>query len=167
MERNQRNDDTIDRDELENFSSLYLSSHALFHCRLSSALFRDFCDVTTRNRISIWFTNFAGDLLISISSVSHCCKLLNFPSCLQTPVYVYYESLCPDSQAFITKQLYPSMKILKDHVDLHLVPFGKSTVRWRRWSASPWCLRFVLLFMTVSNARCRYNLRVSSWTEWS
>lgn len=47
---------------------------------------------------------------------------------LQTPVYVYYESLCPDSQAFITKQLYPAMKIFKDHVDLHLVPFGKSTV---------------------------------------
>jgi len=45
----------------------------------------------------------------------------------QTPVYVYYESLCPDSQAFITKQLYPSMKMLKDHVDLHLIPYGKST----------------------------------------
>lgn len=50
---------------------------------------------------------------------------------LQTPVYVYYESLCPDSQAFITKQLYPSMKILKDHVELHLVPFGKSTYQTR------------------------------------
>jgi len=45
----------------------------------------------------------------------------------KTPVYVYYESLCPDSQAFITKQLYPAMQILKDHIDLHLVPFGKST----------------------------------------
>jgi len=49
----------------------------------------------------------------------------------KTPVYVYYESLCPDSQAFITKQLYPSMKILKDHVDLHLIPFGKSTYQTR------------------------------------
>ncbi len=47
----------------------------------------------------------------------------------QTPVYIYYESLCPDSQAFITKQLYPSMKVLKDHVDLNFIPFGKSTVR--------------------------------------
>lgn len=46
----------------------------------------------------------------------------------QTPVYVYYESLCPDSQAFVTKQLYPAMKMLKDHVQLHLIPFGKSTV---------------------------------------
>ncbi|CRK95009.1 CLUMA_CG008495, isoform A [Clunio marinus] len=48
-----------------------------------------------------------------------------------TPVYVYYESLCPDSQAFITKQLYPAMKMLKDHVDLHLIPFGKSTYQTR------------------------------------
>lgn len=59
-------------------------------------------------------------------SVNNFSILCDFNS--QTPVYVYYESLCPDSQAFITKQLYPSMKILKDHIDLHLVPFGKSTV---------------------------------------
>ncbi|KAG5670559.1 hypothetical protein PVAND_000813 [Polypedilum vanderplanki] len=45
----------------------------------------------------------------------------------KTPVYVYYESLCPDSMAFITKQLYPAMKELKDHVSLELIPFGKST----------------------------------------
>lgn len=46
-------------------------------------------------------------------------------------MFVYYESLCPDSKAFITKQLHPTMKILKDHVELHLVPFGKSSVNKR------------------------------------
>uniref|UniRef100_A0A6B2E7Z0 Putative gamma-interferon inducible lysosomal thiol reductase n=1 Tax=Phlebotomus kandelakii TaxID=1109342 RepID=A0A6B2E7Z0_9DIPT len=45
----------------------------------------------------------------------------------KVPVYVYYESLCPDSQAFITQQLYPAMKgPLGRFVDLKLVPFGKS-----------------------------------------
>jgi len=45
----------------------------------------------------------------------------------KVPVVVYYESLCPDSQAFITQQLYPAMKSpLGRFVDLKLVPFGKS-----------------------------------------
>ncbi|XP_059621073.1 GILT-like protein 1 [Phlebotomus argentipes] len=45
----------------------------------------------------------------------------------KVPVYVYYESLCPDSQAFITQQLYPAVKgPLGKFVDLKLVPYGKS-----------------------------------------
>jgi len=45
----------------------------------------------------------------------------------KVPISVYYESLCPDSQAFITEQLYPAMKSpLGRFVDLKLVPFGKS-----------------------------------------
>jgi len=45
----------------------------------------------------------------------------------KVPVFVYYESLCPDSQAFITEQLYPAMKSpLGRFVDLKLVPYGKS-----------------------------------------
>jgi len=45
----------------------------------------------------------------------------------KVPVSVYYESLCPDSQAFITEQLYPAMKSpLGRFVDLKLIPFGKS-----------------------------------------
>ncbi|GAB0087954.1 GILT [Sergentomyia squamirostris] len=45
----------------------------------------------------------------------------------KVPVYIYYESLCPDSQAFITQQLYPIMRgPLGKFVDLKLVPFGKS-----------------------------------------
>ncbi|CAO1420548.1 unnamed protein product [Diamesa tonsa] len=57
--------------------------------------------------------------------------VLAVTSAQKTPVYIYYEALCPDSQAFFTKQLYPTMKMLKDHVELHLVPFGKSTYQTR------------------------------------
>lgn len=47
----------------------------------------------------------------------------------QIPVTVYYEALCPDSQAFITNQLYPVMQSpLAKNVALKLVPFGKSNV---------------------------------------
>lgn len=45
----------------------------------------------------------------------------------KVPVSVYYESLCPDSQAFITEQLYPVMKSpIGRFVDLKLIPYGKS-----------------------------------------
>jgi len=45
----------------------------------------------------------------------------------KVPVSVYYEALCPDSQAFITNQLYPAMKSpIGRFVDLKLIPFGKS-----------------------------------------
>ncbi|KAJ6640234.1 GILT-like protein 1 [Pseudolycoriella hygida] len=45
----------------------------------------------------------------------------------KVPVSVYYESLCPDSQAFISEQLYPAMKSpLGRFVDLKLIPYGKS-----------------------------------------
>lgn len=48
----------------------------------------------------------------------------------QVPVTIYYESLCPDSQAFIANQVYPTLKTeLKDYVDITWVPFGKTTVR--------------------------------------
>jgi hypothetical protein len=45
----------------------------------------------------------------------------------KVPVYVYYESLCPDSQAFIINQLYPTMQQMKNYVYLNLIPFGRST----------------------------------------
>jgi interferon gamma-inducible protein 30 len=47
-------------------------------------------------------------------------------------VKVYYESLCPDSQKFITEQLYPALtgpQSLAKYVDLKLIPYGKSTYR--------------------------------------
>lgn len=41
---------------------------------------------------------------------------------------VYYESLCPYSIAFITKQLYPVYVELKDSIELELIPWGHATV---------------------------------------
>ncbi|KAL3270678.1 hypothetical protein HHI36_021206 [Cryptolaemus montrouzieri] len=43
-------------------------------------------------------------------------------------VAVYYESLCPDSIKFFTKQLYPSLQKpnISHYVNLTLVPYGKS-----------------------------------------
>ncbi|XP_017769657.1 PREDICTED: GILT-like protein F37H8.5 [Nicrophorus vespilloides] len=39
---------------------------------------------------------------------------------------VYYESLCPDSLRFITKQLNPSWSDVSEYVDITFIPFGKS-----------------------------------------
>lgn len=47
----------------------------------------------------------------------------------KVPVYVYYESLCPDSAKFINEQLYPTVKQFPNNIDLRLVPFGKSSYR--------------------------------------
>lgn len=53
---------------------------------------------------------------------------------LQIPVTVYYETLCPDSQAFITEQLYPALNSpLAKLVDLKLVPFGRANVSRETW----------------------------------
>lgn len=41
-------------------------------------------------------------------------------------ITVYYESFCPDSRAFITKQLNPAYNDIKDEINLKFVPFGKS-----------------------------------------
>lgn len=41
---------------------------------------------------------------------------------------VYYESLCPYSIAFITKQLYPVYVELKGSIELELIPWGHATV---------------------------------------
>lgn len=50
---------------------------------------------------------------------------------------VYYESLCPDSKAFIVDQLTPTVRgNLGKYVDLTLVPYGKSSVSYNRLSIS-------------------------------
>lgn len=47
---------------------------------------------------------------------------------IKMPITVFYESLCPDSAAFITNQLYPAVKNdFKNLVDITWVPYGKST----------------------------------------
>lgn len=56
----------------------------------------------------------------------------------KVPVSVYYESLCPDSIAFVTQQLVPTYNTdLKNYMDLKLVPYGKSTQR-RSSDGSKW-----------------------------
>ena len=41
---------------------------------------------------------------------------------------VYYESLCPDSSAFITQQLSGAYNQILDIMDVKLFPFGKANV---------------------------------------
>ena len=41
---------------------------------------------------------------------------------------VYYESLCPDCQGFITKMLFPNYANLSSIMNLTLVPFGNAYV---------------------------------------
>lgn len=48
----------------------------------------------------------------------------------KVPVTVYYESLCPDSKAFIVEQLTPTARgPLGKFIDLTLVPYGKSSFK--------------------------------------
>lgn len=42
-------------------------------------------------------------------------------------IAVYYESLCPDSKAFITQQLAPVWRDFRGVIKVKLVPYGKST----------------------------------------
>jgi hypothetical protein len=64
--------------------------------------------------------NIAANTISLVSAIS--CILQN------VHVTVYYETLCPDSQRFVTHQLYPAWKDLKDHLVLEFVPFGKASV---------------------------------------
>ena len=43
-------------------------------------------------------------------------------------VGVYFESLCPDSKAFITTQLYPTMAKLGKYLDIDFYPYGNAEV---------------------------------------
>lgn len=40
---------------------------------------------------------------------------------------VYYETLCPDSIAFVVNQLYPTVQQINDIINVSLVPYGKAT----------------------------------------
>ncbi|XP_032691603.1 GILT-like protein 1 [Odontomachus brunneus] len=52
-------------------------------------------------------------------------------------VDIYYESLCGDSKRFITTQLAPSYRQLKDYIHVTLIPYGKAT-HTRESATSPW-----------------------------
>ncbi|XP_066156178.1 gamma-interferon-inducible lysosomal thiol reductase-like [Euwallacea fornicatus] len=42
-------------------------------------------------------------------------------------VQIFYETLCPDSIAFITEHLYPTYIVLKKWIDLELIPWGHAS----------------------------------------
>lgn len=42
-------------------------------------------------------------------------------------VSVYYETLCPDSIAFVRYQLFPTFQAVPEILNIELVPFGKAT----------------------------------------
>lgn len=44
---------------------------------------------------------------------------------------VYYETNCPDSMDFITKQLWPTYEKMSDIMKINLIPFGKATEKLR------------------------------------
>ncbi|KAL1492142.1 hypothetical protein ABEB36_012630 [Hypothenemus hampei] len=41
-------------------------------------------------------------------------------------VDVYYETLCPDSMYFITRQYYPAFATLRKYLDVDLIPYGRA-----------------------------------------
>lgn len=43
-------------------------------------------------------------------------------------ISLYYESLCPDSRAFVLTQLAPTYEKLGQNITLELVPFGNVNV---------------------------------------
>ena len=57
-------------------------------------------------------------------------------------VTLYYESLCPDSRAWVVYQLYPAWEVLKDIFHFTLVPYGKAFVRKLRTKAFKHCTGF-------------------------
>jgi len=46
-------------------------------------------------------------------------------------INVYYESLCPDSKAFITQQLGPVYQKFKKYLEVELRPYGNANATWQ------------------------------------
>ncbi|XP_071450061.1 GILT-like protein 1 [Hetaerina americana] len=57
-------------------------------------------------------------LALSASSVTYAQSTVH--------VDIYYESLCPDSMAFITKQFYPTYKKMAKYMKVNFIPYGNS-----------------------------------------
>lgn len=52
--------------------------------------------------------------------------LHSFLICKDISVQIYYESLCPDSKAFIVQQLYPTYSKLGKYLRVEFKPFGNA-----------------------------------------
>lgn len=46
----------------------------------------------------------------------------------QLKITLFYETLCPDCQYFVTQQLYPAYKKIGDSLKIDLVPYGFASV---------------------------------------
>ena len=91
--------------------------------------------ITNRNEKSMvsccLFTKISSNKVLIISSLKNIyinvfiyCKVQDD----EMTIGVYYESLCPDCQNFVTKQLYPASKKLGKYFKAALKPFGKAEV---------------------------------------
>ena len=59
------------------------------------------------------------------------------PAVKPVKISLYYESLCPDSRAFVLTQLAPTYEKLAAHLTLDLVPFGNVNVTHASNSSTP------------------------------
>jgi hypothetical protein len=62
-------------------------------------------------------------------------------------IRVYYETLCPDSRRFINIQLSRAFDLLKDAVDVKLIPFGKANVLYIKYIRSTYEAKLKNLFL--------------------
>ncbi|XP_033837717.1 gamma-interferon-inducible lysosomal thiol reductase-like [Periophthalmus magnuspinnatus] len=71
----------------------------------------------------------SAEAAVRCGVLKHCLKA-NYTKLQQTAdpvkVEVYHESLCPDCRGFITQMLYPSSVLLRDIMDLTVVPYGNA-----------------------------------------
>ena len=78
-------------------------------------------------------------------------------------ITVFYESYCPDSIRFITKQLYPSWMAINSttttnydgiKLNLELIPFGKADVSCviNKWFSPLLTIFFFFIFKVTENA---------------
>ena len=74
--------------------------------------------------ISIYKLLFSSSIKNIYLNVCFLCKVQDD----EMTIGVYYESLCPDCQNFVTKQLYPASKKLGKYFKAALKPFGKAEV---------------------------------------
>ncbi|KAJ7360409.1 antigen processing and presentation of exogenous peptide antigen via MHC class I [Desmophyllum pertusum] len=77
-----------------------------------------------------------GVLLLSLICLAPSCIASSSPaSAPKVALDLYYESLCPDCQLFISQQLYPTYQKVSEIFNLTLVPYGNAeeSKRGAKW----------------------------------